>query len=130
MLMEHFTIKPEDLPSEPEEIKISAEELEPIIIETKDFLRAEVEQQKDPNYINLTKPENILGTDYDSRILTNLRAEVKTNREQGLNGGQIYRKLAIAYHPDSYRSEAPEVQALAHEYFKALQALKGSNELD
>lgn len=74
-------------------------------------------------------------TEFNYGVLGDLREDIDilrhltTNNEDGLTDLQIYRNLALRYHPDVINSDDPKVQQLAGEYTQALNALVAIGEL-
>ncbi len=106
-----------------EEISVPAE----VVIGWKDILRAETHN---PSHVDLKMPLSESDeTEYDHEVISNLKEDVRRLREDGKSERQIYRELAIRYHPDLYQNEGGKIRLLAQSYMGALTGLRNAGEL-
>lgn len=134
---EVIRISEDDLPpenkstalAEPITIRIDDEDIEveqDFAVTWRDILKADAESM-----IDYKEPvSDQVTTEFRYGVLSNLRHDIAIARSDSeRTDRQIYRDLAIRYHPDLYQNTDQEVKDLATEYTQALGALRQNGEL-
>ncbi len=111
---------------EGEEVEVP---LESIVIGWRDIIEAEAHSPAHVEGLDEQVSETVTDK-YHFSVLSNLRGDVGRMKDEGKSARDIFRELALRYHPDLYQDMDEKTQELAETYFKATGSLKENGELE
>lgn len=120
------------LPELPKSVYIDDEEVPApdadIVVGWRDIVEAEANDSSRVAGIE-EQVSDMVTAKYHFAVLSNLRQEIGIAKQGNITSKELYKKIALRYHPDLYSGMDDLTKSLTSEYFKALGSLRDNNEL-